>query len=205
MNSASDVAERNATELKLNLPDLNPSSWGVSLSDWGFHEPFSGSSDLGNFDLPSAMVQPLLRALRHVNTTADTLFYDVNLLWLRLYTKGVLLSTNMLQPPGTSPHPLAALQAAAKFINLSAAANPEGAILVVDAHRAPFVQKYDDVETFLATQKGVEVISVTGVGSSALGSAAFAWNVSEAVRKPVAAIVHRTCCRTSAEFGYLVI
>ena len=30
---------------------------------------------------------------------------------------------------------------------------------------------------------------MTGVGSSALGSAAFAWNVSEALHKPVAAIV----------------
>ena len=35
----------------------------------------------------------------------------------------------------------------------------------------------------------VEAIAVTGVGSSALGSAAFAWNVSEALHKPVAAIV----------------
>ena len=35
----------------------------------------------------------------------------------------------------------------------------------------------------------VKTVSVTGVGSSALGSAAFAWNISEALGEPVAAIV----------------
>src|SRR5262245_26270320 len=35
----------------------------------------------------------------------------------------------------------------------------------------------------------INVITVTGVGSSALGSVAFAWNVSEALRQPIAAIV----------------
>ncbi len=81
----------------------------------------------------------------------------------------------------------------------------EGAILVVDAHRPPFVSQYGDIEGFLAeglkfpddataaalcvAPKDVEAIAVSGVGSSALGSAAFAWNVSEALQKPVAAIV----------------
>src|SRR5208282_1853477 len=80
-----------------------------------------------------------------------------------------------------------------------------GAILVVDAHRPPFVSEYGDVKSFLAEglkfpnasaaaalgvpPEDVEAIAVTGVGSSALGSAAFAWNVSEALHKPVAAIV----------------
>ena len=83
--------------------------------------------------------------------------------------------------------------------------SPEGAILVVDAHRPPFVSQYGDVKSFLAeglkfphasaaaalsvAPEDVEAIAVTGVGSSALGSAAFAWNVSEALHKPVAAIV----------------
>jgi hypothetical protein len=40
-----------------------------------------------------------------------------------------------------------------------------------------------------AAAQDVHVITVTGVGSSALGSAAFAWNVSESLRQPVAAIV----------------
>jgi hypothetical protein len=95
---------------------------------------------------------------------------------------------------------LAAAEAAAKFINLGALTNPEGSILVVDAHHAPFVHSYDDVNTFLAAGPSfalnrdgkvlpVKIVSVTGVGSSALGSAAFAWNISESLREPVAAIV----------------
>ncbi len=83
--------------------------------------------------------------------------------------------------------------------------SPEGAILVVDARRPPFVSQYGDVKRFLAeglkfphaaaaaalsvAPEDVEAIAVTGVGSSALGAAAFAWNVSEALHKPVAAIV----------------
>jgi hypothetical protein len=35
----------------------------------------------------------------------------------------------------------------------------------------------------------VKIVSVTGVGSSALGSAAFAWNISASLHEPVAAIV----------------
>ena len=61
--------------------------------------------------------------------------------------------------------------------------SPEGAILVVDAHRPPFVSQYGDVKRFLAEglkfpdaaaadalhvpPADVEAIAVTGVGSSA--------------------------------------
>jgi hypothetical protein len=184
----------------LRMPAADLASWGFSPADW---KQFSG--DLTNFNLPSAMVQPLLRAFRGINTLADALFYDVGLLWLRLYTRGVNLSTNMQQPAATMQDSLAALQAAAKFINLSALANPEGAILVINAHQAPFVHKYTDVTDFLnhgltfppnvggqapyGKPRDIHIVTVTGVGSSALGSAAFAWNVSEALHRPVAAIV----------------
>jgi hypothetical protein len=40
-----------------------------------------------------------------------------------------------------------------------------------------------------ADGRGLRTISVTGVGSSALGSVAFAWNISEATGEPVAAVV----------------
>jgi hypothetical protein len=160
-------------------------------------------SDLADYDLPSAMVQPFLRAFRYVNTAADALFYDVELLWLRLYTRGLLLSTDMTKPFAAAQDRLAAWQAAAKFVNLSALADPEGTILVVDAHQAPYVRTYSDVSEFLAdglefpapqhspgvTPNSVNTIAITGVGSSALGSAAFAWNVSEGLHRPVAAIV----------------
>ena len=63
--------------------DANPFTTSVrrfDMSSLGFSIP----DDLVKFDLPSVMVQSLLRAFRHVNTAADTLFYDVGLLWLRL-------------------------------------------------------------------------------------------------------------------------
>ena len=187
----------------VETPNANRAILGIDLTKWGLSPSDLGA--LSSFDLPSLAVRPMLRALRHVNTAANSLFYDVNLLWLRLYTRGITVTTNMAQKGAAAENSVAALQAAAKFMNLSALANPEGAILVIDAHRAPFVYKYSDVEEFLANglkfpnaadsealrvaPKDVVAIAVTGVGSSALGSAAFAWNISEAMHKPVAAIV----------------
>lgn len=184
-----------------NLSHLDLSQWGFSASDLGLQ-----SSDLARYDLPSVMVQPLLRAFRHTNTAADALFYDVGLLWLRLYTRGVMLSIKM--PAAAAQNSVETLKAASNLIDLSAFANPEGVILMIDAHRAPFVRQYRDVNTFLAdlddgskfhgveesrllhtTPGEIDTITVSGVGSSALGSAAFGWNVSDALHKPVAAIV----------------
>jgi hypothetical protein len=157
-------------------------------------------SSLASFDVPRELVQPLLGLLRQSNTAADMLFYDVGLLGLRLLTRGFSVTTGGAPFPALAQDGLAAAEAAAKFINLGALTNPEGTILVVDAHHAPFVHSYDDVNTFLtagpsfALNRGgkvlpVKIVSVTGVGSSALGSAAFAWNISESLHEPVAAIV----------------
>jgi hypothetical protein len=53
--------------------------------------------------------------------------------------------------------------------------------------------RFEDVPGFIswvdAHGRTLRAASVTGVGSSALGSAAFAWNVSTALEEPVAAIV----------------
>ena len=200
-NACSGLLEVSTTALdsfdfsKWGLAAFDPSKWGFGASD------FSGSG-LADFDLPRQMVVPLLCAFRQVNTAADALFYDVALLWLRLFTRGVVVTTAERAPAAAAQDRLAALAAAAKFLNLGALANPEGAILVIDAHHRPFVEKYDDVTTFLhsglkfpsqddgaAPPKEIRIVTVTGVGSSALGSAAFAWNVSESLRQPVAAIV----------------
>lgn len=180
--------------------------WGggaFDLSRWGLAPSDIAKSSLSDFDLPHWLVLPLLRAFRQCNTAADMLFYDVNLLWLRLFTHGITVTTTAnTTAPGAAQDSLTALQAAA-VLNLSSIADPEGVILVIDSHRAPFVQRYSDVKEFLAaivptpgdgsaesaTARPVEIISVTGVGSSALGSAAFAWNISESLRRPVAAIV----------------
>jgi hypothetical protein len=55
------------------------------------------------------------------------------------------------------------------------------------------VQSFADVPSFLkALDRGaakIETMSITGVGSSALGSVAFAWNLSTALDQKVAAIV----------------
>jgi hypothetical protein len=185
----------------LPFTDFDFTKWMQSPFDpqkWNFSRPTSGT-ELSSFDVPRELVEPLLWLFRQNNTLADALFYDVGLLGLRLFTRGITVTANA-QFAASAQDGLAAAQAAAKFINLSANANPEGTILVVDAHHAPFVQVYDDVKKFLKDglsfvpgrgggTKPVKIISVTGVGSSALGSAAFAWNISESLREPVAAIV----------------
>jgi hypothetical protein len=161
---------------------------------------------LAVFDVPRAAVEPLLRSLRMVNTAADAVFYDVGVLWRQLFARGIRVSTaiNAAAPAGRAQ--FAAFQKmAAHVVNLSAVTDPEGVILVVDAQHAPFIERYADVRKFLKNglefagvgeggpsapaPSKVRTVSVTGVGSSALGSAAFAWNVSEALGEPVAAIV----------------
>jgi hypothetical protein len=160
---------------------------------------------LAAFDMPRAAVEPLLRSLRVVNTAADVLFYDVGVLWQQLFARGIKVST-AIDPLAAWRGQTAALRTvAAHVVNLSALTDPEGVILVVDSQHAPFIGRYADVGDFLksglqfaSSEVGgsgapltfpVMTVSVTGVGSSALGSVAFAWNVSEALGEPVAAIV----------------
>ena len=161
---------------------------------------------LAVFDAPRAAVEPLLRSLRMVNTAADALFYDVGVLWQQLFARGIRVSTAIDAAAPARRAQIAAFEKmAAHVVNLSAVTDPEGVILVVDAQHAPFIERYGDVREFLkdglefaGTDEGtpptpttgkIRTVSVTGVGSSALGSAAFAWNVSEALGEPVAAIV----------------
>jgi len=160
---------------------------------------------LAAFDLPRAAVEPLLRSLRMVNTAADALFYDVGVLWQQLFARGITVSTAINPAAARRGQTAAFGTMAAHVVNLSALTDPEGVILAVDAEHAPFIERYADVRDFLksglhfaGSEVGgsgapltfpVKTVSVTGVGSSALGSAAFAWNVSEALGEPVAAIV----------------
>jgi hypothetical protein len=66
-------------------------------------------------------------------------------------------------------------------------------LLLIDATTAPYVHKYRSVEKFLESPHreacDVDIATITGVGSSALGSAALAWDVSVAPKRPVLAIV----------------
>jgi hypothetical protein len=81
------------------------------------------------------------------------------------------------------------------MLDLTAQSNPSGSIIVVDANLAPYVSKpFLDMKAFFDFANGSEnaglyTLTVTGVGSSAFGSVAFAWDVSEALGEPVAAIV----------------
>ena len=162
---------------------------------------------LAMYNVPRAVVEPLLRSLRMVNTAADAVFYDVCALWRQLFARGVVISTEIAAARPPRQAHLAALQAMVEHVvNLSALTDPEGVVLVVNAQQPPFIERYADVEEFLKnglefvgsdaedgqplpSPAKVRTVSITGVGSSALGSAAFAWNVSEALGEPVAAIV----------------
>lgn len=127
---------------KWRLPAPDFSSWAFSRSDLA-------KSDLALFDVPPQLIIPLLSYFRQLNTAADAIYYDVALFWLRLFTRGVVVTTSTATAPAAMQDRAAALEAAAKFLDLSALANPEGAILVIDAHHRPFVEKYDDVPRFL--------------------------------------------------------
>ena len=80
-----------------------------------------------------------------------------------------------------------------RIIQFDARDDPEGSLLLIDANTEPYVHVYTDVKLFLSSPhpetRTVKIATITGVGSSALGSAALAWDISTALGKPVLAIV----------------
>ncbi|MCE4556814.1 hypothetical protein [Pelomonas cellulosilytica] len=80
-----------------------------------------------------------------------------------------------------------------RIVDFSALSDPAGSLLLIDATTEPYVHRYQSVEAFLHSPyeetRRVQIATVTGVGSSALGSAAFAWDISAALGQPVLAIV----------------
>jgi hypothetical protein len=150
-----------------------------------------GAADpLSWFEVPRALVEPSVRFLRLANTVLDLAFYDVNTLTSELQSHGLSVITDPQDEEilrgGDMPHAL-------RTLNLDALSNPEGSILVVSAKGPSYVTAFDDVRNFLDHAKdrdrAIRTVSITGVGSSALGSVAFAWNISAALAEPVAAIV----------------
>jgi hypothetical protein len=147
--------------------------------------------DLALYELQKPLVEPLLRMFRMTNTALDMLFYDVGAFTAAMFRHGAVVDTRI---PAEQGGGAGARNPLLNRLDLGALTNPEGAILVVDAQRAPYVERFDDMTEFLAyangpSGEGLRSVSITGVGSSALGSAAFAWNVSNALREPVAAII----------------
>jgi len=140
----------------------------------------SGWDQLSWFEIAPELVKPALAACRGFNTVLDVAFYDVPSLErdLRDLGKGVVTA-------GANAPPSA--------LDLDALVNPEGALLVVDPARAPYVTRFEDLQSYLdwhdAAEARPKACSITGVGSSALGSAALAWNVAKALGQPVIAIV----------------
>jgi hypothetical protein len=155
---------------------------------------YSTSDNLAAYEVYRPLLEPLLRAFRLTNTVCDVLFYDVHAFTMKLLSR----SKRAAARGSPSSAGLGGAPEALRHFNFDALTNPEGTILIVDATAPPYISKYHDIRAFLKAVNGgnsaamvnqVRTVTVTGVGSSALGSAAFAWNVSEALTEPVAAIV----------------
>ena len=135
---------------------------------------------LSVFELPQPLIETAVRACRLFNTALDTMFYDVPRLNAALVERDDPMRARDEKPPS-------------RIIEFDALSDPEGSLLLIDASTAPYVHKYRDVELFLNSPyqetRDVAIATITGVGSSALGSAALAWDISVEIHKPVLAIV----------------
>ena len=135
---------------------------------------------LESFELPKWLVEPAVRSCRLFNTALDFIFYDVPTLRAALAKKDAPMQAQGKKLPS-------------RIIDFDALSDPEGSLLLIDATTAPYVHKYQSVEKFLKSPyqetRDVDIATITGVGSSALGSAALAWDISLALEKPVLAIV----------------
>jgi hypothetical protein len=145
-----------------------------------------GNLELYNLQKP--FVEPMLRLCRLGNTALDALFYDVGALTTKLLAQDTVIDTGASRNSVSSPHLL-------QTLDLSAATNPSGSIIIVDAKLARFVQRtFQDMQQFIDYANGADAamlrtLTITGVGSSAYGAVAFAWDVSTAIGEPVAAVV----------------
>jgi hypothetical protein len=140
----------------------------------------SERSFLNLFEPPPALIEPAVRACRLFNTVLDIVFYDVPTLAAQLAEKDVPMRARGEKPPS-------------RIVQFDALSDPEGSLLLIDANTAPYVHVYKNVKLFLDSSypetRAVEIATITGVGSLALGSAALAWDISSALEKPVLAIV----------------
>ncbi|WP_336957951.1 hypothetical protein [Sphingobium aquiterrae] len=132
------------------------------------------------FNLPAEMVKPAVMACRLFNTAVDAIFYDVPSLRADFQAHDEAMKDKGEKPPS-------------RVIAFDAISDPEGSLLLIDATTAPYVHRYQDVQAYLDSPypetRAVRIVTITGVGSSALGSAALAWNISTALERPVLAIV----------------
>jgi hypothetical protein len=145
-------------------------------------DPLTGIAELPlhAFELPKWLVEPAVRSCRLFNTALDFIFYDVTTLRAALAEKDAPMQAQGEKRPS-------------RIVDFDALSDPEGSLLLIDATTAPYVHKYQSVKKFLGSPhretRDVDIATITGVGSSALGSAALAWDISVALEKPVLAIV----------------
>ena len=132
------------------------------------------------FELPKWLVEPAVRSCRLFNTAFDFIFYDVQTLRTALADRDAPMQARGEKRPS-------------RIVDFNALSDPEGSLLLIDANTAPYVHKYQSVRNFFESPyqetRDVDVATITGVGSSALGSAALAWDISVALERPVLAIV----------------
>jgi hypothetical protein len=145
-------------------------------------DPLSSTAELPlvAFELPKWLVEPAVSSCRLFNTALDFIFYDVPTLRAALREKDAPMRARHEKLPS-------------RIIDFDAMRNPEGSLLLIDATTEPYVHRYYSVKKFLDSPypetRDVDIATITGVGSSALGSAALAWDISIALKKPVLAIV----------------
>jgi len=148
----------------------------------------AASGNLALYELQKPFVEPMLRLCRLTNTALDALFYDVGALTTTLLAQRILINTGAPSNAAASGHPL-------QTLDLSAATNPSGSVIVVDAQLPPFVRPpFRDMKQFMDYANSpdgatLHTLAITGVGSSAYGAVALAWDVSVAIGEPVAAVV----------------
>ena len=132
-----------------------------------------GEPPLSAFEFPSWLIEPAVRSSRLFNTALGFIFYDVPRLREALAERNVPMQAMGEKPP-------------TRIIDFDALCDPEGSLLLIDATTAPYVHKYLSVEKFLGSPhqetREVKIATITGVGSSALGSAALAWDISVALQ-----------------------
>src|SRR5271168_4667398 len=100
------------------------------------------------YELQKPFVEPMLRMLRLSNTALDVMFYDVGVLSAALWARGTAIKTAAALSDRADPHPLTTL-------DLTAATNPSGSIIVVNANAAPYVRPpFLDMGEFFAHANG---------------------------------------------------
>jgi hypothetical protein len=148
----------------------------------------AAAGNLKLYELQKPFVEPMLRLCRLGNTALDALFYDVGALTTTLLAQHTLINTGAFRDALPAGHPL-------RTLDLSAATNPSGSIIIVDAKPDAVVRPpFPDMKQFIdfansADGATLRTLTITGVGSSAYGAVAFAWDVSKASGEPVAAVV----------------